>query len=55
MGSIGVNGVIWGAAERKSSLRLRLRYSLRQQGARLQRGLFPCGLKSALPRLKPGA
>jgi len=45
MGSIGVNGVIW-AAERKGSLRLRLRFSLRQQGARLTaRGLFSAGLK----------
>jgi hypothetical protein len=44
-----------GAPEGKGSLRLRLRFSLRQQGARLMARAFPCGLKSALPRLKPGA
>jgi hypothetical protein len=42
----------WGE---KGSLRLRLRFGLRQQGARLSARAFPCGLKSALPRLKPGA
>jgi hypothetical protein len=39
----------------KGSLRLRLRFGLRQQGARLTARAFPCGLKSALPRLKPEA
>jgi len=48
MGSIGVNGVIW-AAERKGSLRLRLRFSLRQQGARFQRGFVFRRAEALLP------
>jgi hypothetical protein len=54
------NGEHWGergdlgTAERKGSLRLRLRFSLRQQGARFQRGFVFRRAEALLPPAEAG-